>query len=169
MISGEWGLMDNENFLFVNLFKNVNANFRHQTNDAYSDLVNICLQWPRSDSISILPALYWPIQQYIAKRTCFTEKGATGISIWLSISLFTLSSTSHNQPPCVITDQSDQGWNSRKLGELQEIYRVLKSAPDAQLYWQSWALSVFFNFFNNKKWFFCIFYQVNLTGSGLFK
>ena len=33
---------------------------------------------------------------------------------------------------------------------------------------QSWALSVFFNFFNNKKWF-CIFYLVNLTGSGLFK
>ena len=26
---------------------------------------------------------------------------------------------------------------------------------------QSWALSVFFNFFNNKKWLFCIFYQVN--------
>ena len=26
---------------------------------------------------------------------------------------------------------------------------------------QSWALSVFFNFFNNKKLFFCIFYQVN--------
>ena len=26
---------------------------------------------------------------------------------------------------------------------------------------QSWALEVFFNFFNNKKLFFCIFYQVN--------
>ena len=33
---------------------------------------------------------------------------------------------------------------------------------------QSWALSVFFNFFNNKM-NFCIFHQVNLTGSGLFK
>ena len=27
-------------------------------------------------------------------------------------------------------------------------------------YIQSWALSVFFHFFNNKKWFFCIFFQV---------
>ena len=26
---------------------------------------------------------------------------------------------------------------------------------------QSWALSVFFNFFNSKKWFHCIFYQIN--------
>ena len=26
---------------------------------------------------------------------------------------------------------------------------------------QSWALSVFFHFFNNKKWFFCTFYQVD--------
>ena len=26
---------------------------------------------------------------------------------------------------------------------------------------QRWALSVFLNFFNNKKWFFCIFYQIN--------
>ena len=25
---------------------------------------------------------------------------------------------------------------------------------------QSWALSVFFNFFNNKKWFFCIFVKL---------
>ena len=31
----------------------------------------------------------------------------------------------------------------------------------AQLYWQSWALSIFFSFFNNKKLFFCIFYKVN--------
>ena len=31
------------------------------------------------------------------------------------------------------------------------------------------VLEVFFNFFNNKKTMFCIFYQVNLTGSGLFK
>ena len=28
-------------------------------------------------------------------------------------------------------------------------------------FWQSWAHSVFLNFFNNKKWFFCIFYHVN--------
>ena len=28
-------------------------------------------------------------------------------------------------------------------------------------WWQSWALSVFLNFFNNKNDFFCIFYQVN--------
>ena len=34
---------------------------------------------------------------------------------------------------------------------------------------QSWARSVFFNYFNNKKLIFCIFYQVNLTGSGIFK
>ena len=34
---------------------------------------------------------------------------------------------------------------------------------------QSWALPVFLNFFNNKKRFFVIFYQVDLTGSGLFK
>ena len=27
---------------------------------------------------------------------------------------------------------------------------------------QSWALEVFFNFFSNKKWFFSIFYQVNI-------
>ena len=27
--------------------------------------------------------------------------------------------------------------------------------------WQSWALSVFFNFFNNIKWFYCIFDQIN--------
>ena len=26
---------------------------------------------------------------------------------------------------------------------------------------QSWALPVFFNFFNNKKWFFCTFYKVD--------
>ena len=35
-----------------------------------------------------------------------------------------------------------------------------------KLFWkntsmQSWALSVFFNFFNNKKWFFFIFYTVD--------
>ena len=30
-------------------------------------------------------------------------------------------------------------------------------------------LLVFFNLFNNKEIIFCIFYQVNLTGSGLFK
>ena len=36
-------------------------------------------------------------------------------------------------------------------------------------YLQSWALSVFFNAFNNKKLFFAFFYQVNLTGRGLFK
>ena len=36
---------------------------------------------------------------------------------------------------------------------------------------QSWALSVFFNFFNNKKWLFCIFYQVDnlFTAPALFK
>ena len=34
---------------------------------------------------------------------------------------------------------------------------------------QSWALSVFFHSFNNKKMIFGIFHQVNLTGSGLFK
>ena len=34
---------------------------------------------------------------------------------------------------------------------------------------QSWALSVFLSCFTNKKTIFCIFYQVNLTGSGLFK
>ena len=28
---------------------------------------------------------------------------------------------------------------------------------------QSWTLEVFLNFFNNKKGFFCIFYQVNNT------
>ena len=33
---------------------------------------------------------------------------------------------------------------------------------------QSWALSVFLNFFN-KKMIVCIFYQVNLIGSGFFK
>ena len=26
---------------------------------------------------------------------------------------------------------------------------------------QSWALSVFLNIFNNKKWFYCIFHQIN--------
>ena len=34
---------------------------------------------------------------------------------------------------------------------------------------RSWALSVFFSFFINKKWFFAFFFQVNLTESGLFK
>ena len=34
---------------------------------------------------------------------------------------------------------------------------------------QSWALSVFLRFFNNKKLFVCNFYKVNVTGSGLFK
>ena len=34
---------------------------------------------------------------------------------------------------------------------------------------QSWALGVFFNLFNNEKWLFCIFYQVNLTGGRHFK
>ena len=34
---------------------------------------------------------------------------------------------------------------------------------------QSWALSVFFNFFNYKNYIFCIFYQVNLTGVRLSK
>ena len=34
---------------------------------------------------------------------------------------------------------------------------------------QSWALAVFLNFFNYKKGNFCIFYQINLTTSGLFK
>ena len=33
---------------------------------------------------------------------------------------------------------------------------------------QSWALSVFFNFFNNKKWFYCIFIKL-LTYFLLFK
>ena len=32
-----------------------------------------------------------------------------------------------------------------------------------------WHLRVFLSFFNNKKMIFCIFYQANLTGSGLFK
>ena len=41
--------------------------------------------------------------------------------------------------------------------------------PAPPTFEQSWALEVFFNFFNNKKWFFCIFYQANLTRSGLFK
>ena len=34
---------------------------------------------------------------------------------------------------------------------------------------QSWALEGFLNFFTNKKLFFAFFYQVNLTGSGLFQ
>ena len=34
---------------------------------------------------------------------------------------------------------------------------------------QSWALSVFFKFFQQQKMIFCNFYQANLTGSGLFK
>ena len=34
---------------------------------------------------------------------------------------------------------------------------------------QSWALSVSWKLFNNKKVFVSIFLQVNLTGSGLFK
>ena len=34
---------------------------------------------------------------------------------------------------------------------------------------QSWVLSVFLNLFSAKKMIFCIFYQVNFTGSGLFK
>ena len=36
-------------------------------------------------------------------------------------------------------------------------------------FYQSWALSVFLNFFNNKKMIFCNFYQFKLTGSGFFK
>ena len=31
------------------------------------------------------------------------------------------------------------------------------------------GVSVFLNFFNNKNFFFFIFYEVNLTGRGLFK
>ena len=34
---------------------------------------------------------------------------------------------------------------------------------------QSWALAVLKIFFNEKKLYFCIFYQVYLTGDGLFK
>ena len=29
---------------------------------------------------------------------------------------------------------------------------------------QSWELAAFFYFFTNEKWYFCIFYKVNLTG-----
>ena len=32
------------------------------------------------------------------------------------------------------------------------------SYPTGLPFYQSWALSVFFNFFNNKKWFYCIFF-----------
>ena len=34
---------------------------------------------------------------------------------------------------------------------------------------QSWALAVFFHFFNDKELFFALFNQASLTGSGLFK
>ena len=40
--------------------------------------------------------------------------------------------------------------------ETREIVRV-KGEREKDNEWQSWALSVFFNFFNNEEWFFCIF------------
>ena len=37
----------------------------------------------------------------------------------------------------------------------------LLGAEEKSNFFQSWALSVFFNFFNYKKWFSCIFFQMN--------
>ena len=55
----------------------------------------------------------------------------------------------------------------------QPTWSVLHSSfpfPNTHTRWiQSWALSVFFNVFQQQKMIFGIFYPVNLTGSGHFK
>ena len=46
---------------------------------------------------------------------------------------------------------------------LAKAFRILwKAFQQAKKYWknQSWALPVFFNFFNNKKWFFAFFIKL---------
>ena len=43
----------------------------------------------------------------------------------------------------------------------QKRAQVPSSVKQTDWLGQSWALLVFLNFFNNKKWFFCIFYEVN--------
>ena len=53
-----------------------------------------------------------------------------------------------------------KGWSlvSRELRDGHfGVLRFFSVVPKVQ----SWALEVFFNFYNNKKWFFCIVYQVN--------
>ena len=56
---------------------------------------------------------------------------------------------------------------SEKLSQILVILSIVN--PLVTSVQHSWALSVFFNFTNHKNLFFFIFYQVNLTGSGLFK
>ena len=56
------------------------------------------------------------------------------------------------------------GWGS--LGQGSGGYSrwasvSLNNSQKAMFNDQSWALPVFFNFFNNKKWFYCTFYKVN--------
>ena len=43
----------------------------------------------------------------------------------------------------------------------RQLCHSIAAAASRDLWVQSWALSVFFNFFNINKWFFCIFYQVH--------
>ena len=62
-------------------------------------------------------------------------------------------------------------WKNQQIQTLWRFYdRVTLSSliQRQRTYVQSWALSVFLTF-PLKKWFFAFFYQVNLTGSGIFK
>ena len=74
------------------------------------------------------------------------------------------------QPPCCHALMSPTRWYLRD----QVVDATMSSSKGALGYKkkvQSWALEVFLNFFNDKKWFFCIFYQVNnlISAPVLFK
>ena len=61
---------------------------------------------------------------------------------------------SHSQLQVLIL--STHGVTRPIAGKLEPILQSVWWPPR-----QSWALPVFFHFFNNKKWFFCTFYQAN--------
>ena len=54
-------------------------------------------------------------------------------------------------------------------GQALDVAVRVAVGKDVDALMQSWALEIFFYFFNSKKMTCCFFYQVNLTGSGLFK
>ena len=94
-------------------------------------------------------------------HSCFllAENFSFFASYWLKVQRW---ARAKKKAPCTMKIINKYLLKGLKLGA------KVPKCPALVYFLQSWARSVFFNFFT-KKMIFCIFYQVNLTGSGLFK
>ena len=97
---------------------------------------------------------------YASMQNCICcVKHINILSIYLSIYTFYwkgCGSNRHSTLSGVPFGQRSCPWKNLQGSLVPAVFQKIQPYPG-----QSWALSVFLNFFNNKRWFFCIFCKVN--------